>query len=156
MQVMEELTDWSSDGRLLFGSWFEGARLSPDGKWLAFASDESGNSEIYVQSFPAARGRWTVSSVSAPGRASFPSWRSDNRELFYLRGGQIIAVPVTGDAGFSFGTPKILFGVSVTSASADYSISKDGQQILTNELPPTDQSRIGARLILNWTSALTC
>lgn len=178
-----ELTDWSNDGHLLFfnrvnpgeggsdiwtldvekgeakrllsGSWFEDAHLSPDGKWLAFASDESGNSEIYVQSFPAAGGRWTISGDATPGRASLPSWRSDSRELFYLRGAEIIAVPVTGDAGFSFGTPKVLFGVSVTSASAEYSVSKDGQLILTNELPPADQSRIGARLILNWTSALT-
>jgi Tol biopolymer transport system component len=125
----------------------QGAQLSPDGKWLAFASDESGNSEIYVQSFPEAGGRWTVSSAAAPGRASNPSWRSDSRELFYLRGGTIIAVPVMGDAGFSFGIPEVLFGVSITSASAQYSVSNDGQQILTNELPPADQSRIGARLI---------
>jgi eukaryotic-like serine/threonine-protein kinase len=138
----------------LFGSWFEDARLSPDGKWLAFASDESGKAEIYVQSFPAAGGRWMVSSDAVPGRASLPMWRSDSRELFYLRGGEILSVPVMGDAGFSFGTPKALFGVSVTSASADYSVSNDGQRILTNELPPADQSRIGARLILNWTSAL--
>jgi serine/threonine protein kinase/Tol biopolymer transport system component len=177
------LTDWSSDGRLLFfdrvnpdeggsdiwtldvetaeatrllsGSWIENARLSPDGKWLAFNSDESGKAEIYVQPFPASGGRWMISNDGAPGRASVPSWRADSRELFYMRGAEIIAVSVMGDAGFSFGTPEALFGVSVTSSKVKFSVSTDGQQILTNELPPTDQSRIGARLILNWSSALT-
>ena len=177
-----QLTDWSSDGRLIFfnrvnpsggaseiwtldvqkaeaalllsGSWFEDARLSPDGKWLAFASYESGKVEVYVQSFPAAGGRWIVSSDVVPGRASLPTWRADGRELFYLRGGEIAAVPVTGDASFSFGTPRMLFGVSVTTDGADYSISEDGQRILTNELPAADPSKIGARLIQNWPRAL--
>jgi Tol biopolymer transport system component len=177
-----ELTDWSKDGRLMFfnqmnpsaggsdiwtldvqkaearpllsGSWFASARLSPDGKWLAFTSDESGKSEIYVQSFPTAGGRWMVSSDDAPGFASLPTWSPDGRELFYLRGSEIVAVPVTAAASFSFGTPTILFGVSVTSVSGDYSVSDDGQRILTNELPPTDQSKIGAGLILNWPRAL--
>jgi Tol biopolymer transport system component len=177
-----ELTDWSKDGRVLFfnevnpsaggsiiwtldvqkaeatpllsGSWFEDARLSPDGKWLAFLSSESGKSEIYVQSFPAAGGRWMVSSDDVPGNALLPTWRPDGRELFYLRGREIVAVPVSGDASFSFGTPKILFGVSFTSGSGDYSVSADGQRILTNELPPTDQSKLGAGLIQNWPRAL--
>ena len=176
-----QLTDWSNDGRFLFfsrvnpkgsdvwtldvqkseavpllsGSWFEGARLSPDGKWLAFTSYESGKQEIYVQSFPVAGGRSIVSSDAAPGDAALPTWRPDGRELFYLRGSEILAVPVTAGASFSFGTPKVLFSVSVTVNSPDYSVSADGQRILTNELPPADQSKIGARLIQNWPRALT-
>jgi hypothetical protein len=61
---------------------------------------------------------------------------------------------VTGDASFSFGTPRILFGVSVTTDGADYSVSEDGQRILTNELPAADPSKIGARLIQNWPRSL--
>ena len=180
--VQVQLTDWSSDGRLILfnrinpggggsdiwaldmqtseamsvltGKWFEDARLSTDGEWLAFSSDESGRQEIYVQSFPEASGRWMVSNDAGPGPASRPTWRSDIRELYYLRGGAVVAVPVTGDATFSFGTPKTLFSMSVTTASADYEVSKDGQRILTNELPPTDRSNAGARLIQNWTAAL--
>jgi len=175
-----ELTDWSNDGRFIFfnrlsskgsdiwtldvqkaeatpllsGGWFEDARLSPDGKWLAFTSYESGNEEIYVQSFPAAGGRSLVSSDAAPGSAAHATWRPDGRELFYLRGSEIVAVPVTGDASFSVGTPKALFSVSVTVNSPQYSVSEDGQRILTNELPPADQSKIGASLIQNWPRAL--
>ena len=174
------LTDWSNDGRFLFfsrvnpkgsdvwtldvqkaeavallsGSWFEGARLSPDGKWLAFTSYESGKEEIYVQSFPVAGGRSIVSSDAAPGSAAVPTWRPDGRELFYMRGSEILAVPVTAGASFSFGTPKILFSVSVTVSSPGFSVSADGQRILTNEMPPADQSKIGARLIQNWPRAL--
>jgi len=178
-----ELTDWSADGRLILFSrldpgensydiWtldmqtseakpliagrFEqtDACLSPDGEWIAFASDESGKSEIYVQSFPEAAGRWMVSNDTGSSPAYLPRWRSDGRELFYLRGGVVVAIPVTSDATFSFGTPKTLFSMSVTSASANYAVSKDGQQILTNELPPADQSKVGARLIQNWMAAL--
>ena len=181
--VQVELTDWSRDGRLIFfhqqnpsngdseiwaldtqkseamsllsGNWFQDASLSPDGRWLAFASYESGKSEVYVQAFPEAAGRWMVSSDAGPSPATRPTWRGDGRELYYLRGGAVVAVPVTGDATFSFGRPETLFSISVTAASGNYSVSEDGQRILTNELPPTDQSKIGARLIQNWMSALS-
>ena len=175
-----ELTDWSNDGRfilfnrpnpkgcdiwildvqkaeaapLLSGGWFEDGRVSPDGKWVAFSSDESGKSEIYVQSFPVVGGRSVVSSDAAPGSAKSPTWRPDGHELFYVRGSEIVAVPVTTDGSFSFGTPTVLFSVSVTVTSPDFSVTKDGQRILTNEFPPADPSKIGARLIQNWPGAL--
>jgi len=180
--VQIELTDWSNDGRLIFfnrinpsaggseiwsynletseatallsGHWFEDADLSPDGRWLAFTSDESGKNEVHVQSFPEATGRWMISSDAGPGNVTRPVWRSDGRELFYLRGGAIVAVPVTGEPSFSFGQPQTLFSVSVTTASTDFAVKNDGQRILTNELPPTEQDMVGARLIQNWVSAL--
>lgn len=178
------LTDWSGDGRLILfdrlalgdDAWdvwaldaqsseakpllsgrFDQmeARLSPDGHWIAFVSDESGKTEAYVQSFPEAKGRLTVSSDSGRRAVSKPRWQGDGREIYYLQGGSVVAVPVRGDATLSFGTPTALFSVSVTSFSqADYAVSPDGQRILTNELPPADPSKIGARLIQNWTAAL--
>ncbi len=78
----------------------------------------------------------------------------DTGELFYLRGASIVAVPVNLEDGFSFGEPQTLFGVSVTTGSGYYAVSGDGQRILTNEIPPTDQDKIGARLIQNWTASL--
>lgn len=178
------LTDWSLDGRLVFFDWTNPvdhdndiwtldmrtseampllsgageqmhATLSPDGRWLAFVSDESGRREVYVQPYPEAQGRWMVSSDAGTRSAERPRWRSDGRELFYLRGAAVVAVPVTADATFSFGTPKMLFSVNVTTSTADYQIGEGGQQILTNELPPADPSRVGATLIQNWTAALT-
>jgi dipeptidyl aminopeptidase/acylaminoacyl peptidase len=183
VEAQIELTDWSSDGRTIFfntldvnsgddvwtldtqtheakpllsGKMDESyACLSPDGRWLAFVSNESGDRELYVQAFPEAGGRWMVSTDTGPTDANRPRWRSDGRELFYLRGGVLMAVPVTATGGtFSFGEPRKLFSVSVTSASSYFAVSKDGQRILTNELPPADRSKVGARLIQNWPALL--
>jgi len=176
------LTDWSSDGSLVFFSrldtvqgydvWtfnmatsetesviagesnYFDASLSPDGRWLAYVSDESDKFEVYVQSFPEAKGRWMVSSDAGQRATARPRWRSDGRELFYLRGGEVMAVPIAADDNFSFGTPKNLFSVSMMSSSADYGIGDNGQRILTNEFPPTGPGKVGARLIQNWTAAL--
>ena len=56
------------------------ARFSPNGKWVAYASDESGRTELYVQSFPAGRGKWQISTSGGDQ----PSWRRDGKELFYV------------------------------------------------------------------------
>ncbi len=96
-----------------------------------------------------------VSADAAVGSVTQPAWRSDGREIFYLRGSSIVAVPVKGEAGFSFGEPKTLFTVSVTTSNGDFTMSNDGQRILANELPPTDPSKVGARLIQNWVTKLS-
>ena len=61
-------------------------------------------------------------------------------------------VPVSGDRALSFGQPETLFRISVTTTSAQFEVSADGQRILVNELPPTEKNLIGARLIQNWVS----
>jgi hypothetical protein len=177
------LTDWSRDGRHVFfnylvpdengwDTWaldmetFEAeavltgpsdqtqANLSPDGKYIAFSSDESGQDQIYVQSYPAAAGRWMVSSDKIAGRAGRPLWRGDGKELFYVRGSALVAVTVATDNGFTFGTPQFLFSLNLNSVNAAYDPSPDGQQILTNEMPATSRDQVGARLIQNWTALL--
>jgi Tol biopolymer transport system component len=178
------LSDWSRDGRLVFFSRMDlsadswdiwtldmqtseanpvlagrfaqtDARLSPDGRWLAYTSDESGKTEVYVQSFPEAAGRWMVSSDRGPGSAYGPQWRGDSHELYYMRGSAVLAVPVTGSQAFSSGAPVSLFSVNMKSSDgAVYAVSEDGQRILANELPPTDPGKVGARLIQNWTASL--
>ncbi|MDB4324706.1 serine/threonine-protein kinase [bacterium] len=180
------LSDWSNDGRLIFFDYQQlvgdndldiwvfdlqtseareylsgkfsqsSARLSPDGEWLAFESEESGNSEIYVQRFPEADGRWVVSNDGGVRGAYTPVWGDDGRELFYLRGNSLQSVPVTPGAGFAFGTPQTLFGVIVKSGGANGIVVTDnGQRILTNELPPADPNKAGARLIQNWATSVT-
>jgi Tol biopolymer transport system component len=182
-QTQISLSDWSGDGRYVLynhlvpdeGGWdiwaldmetFEAkavlaspddqndASLSPDGKYLAFSSDESGQMQIYVQSFPEASGRWMVSGDKIAGRAIRPLWSGVGNELFYIRGSALMAVPVVTGNGFSFGTPEFLFSLNLNSQNAAYDPSRDGQQILTNEMPETNRDQVGARLIQNWAELL--
>jgi eukaryotic-like serine/threonine-protein kinase len=108
--------------------------FSPDGKWVAYTSNESGKWEIYVSSFPDAHGKWQVSS----GGGEQPNWRADGRELFYLSSDdKLMAVPVTTGANFDAGTPVVLFQANpreqvATSEQLTYDVSKDGQRFLVN------------------------
>ena len=109
-------------------------QISSDGKWVAYASDESGNWEVYVTSFPAAVGKWQVSR----GGGGEPRWRADGKEVFYLApSGMLMAVPVINENGFSTGTPAPLFQVRgrapISSTDAfTYDVAKDGKRFLVN------------------------
>jgi hypothetical protein len=109
-------------------------QISPDGKWVSYASDESGNWEIYVTSFPGAAGKWQVSR----GGGSEPRWRGDGKEIFYLAtSGMLMAVPVNGEQIFATGTPAALFQVHGRApiSSTDvftYDVAKDGKRFLVN------------------------
>jgi eukaryotic-like serine/threonine-protein kinase len=109
-------------------------QISPDGRWAAYASDESGNWEIYVTTFPGGAGKWQVSR----GGGSEPRWRGDTKEIFYLaHGGILTAVPVSTLGTFSSGTPVPLFqfhgraAISSTDVFS-YDVSKDGKRFLVN------------------------
>jgi Tol biopolymer transport system component len=127
-----------SDGKatkLLSGNGSQAnGQISPDGKWLAYASDESGNWEIYVTTFPGTAGKWQVSR----GGGNEPRWRGDGKEIFYLGpNGMITAVPVSSQGGFATGTPTPLFqfhgraAISSTDAFS-YDVTKDGKRFLVN------------------------
>jgi eukaryotic-like serine/threonine-protein kinase len=109
-------------------------QISPDGKWAAYASDESGNWEIYVTTFPGAVGKWQVSR----GGGAEPRWRGDSKEIYYLGPrGMLTAVPVDAKDTFSTGTPIPLFQFHGRAAisSTDlfsYDVSKDGTRFLVN------------------------
>jgi len=109
-------------------------QISPDGKWLAYASDESGNWEVYVTTFPGAAGKWQVSR----GGGTEPRWRGDGKEIFYINpGGLLMAVPVNAAGTFATGTPVSLFQVRGRApiSSTDvftYDVSKDGKRFLVN------------------------
>jgi eukaryotic-like serine/threonine-protein kinase len=111
------------------------AQLSPDGRWVAYTSSESGGSEVYVQSFPSGGGKRQVSTDGGVG----PVWRGDGRELFYYaRDGNLMAVPVKGGATFEAGTPLKLFGFRSGSTTIvtlpPYAVTADGQRFLTNAI----------------------
>jgi hypothetical protein len=138
------------------------ASFSPDGRWVAFASNESGNYEVIVQPFPdPSRGKWRISTNG--GLA--PRWRRDGRELFYLDPEQrLIAVPVTGDRDFSPGKPTPLFSTASLQSNTPggayfYDVAPDGQRFLLSLR--ADGGATSASLampltvITNWTSLLT-
>ena len=108
--------------------------ISPDGKWVAYASDESGDSEVYVSTFPGGQGKWQVSR----GGGTEPRWRGDNKEIFYIGAkGMLMSVPVSNQTGFSTGTPVALFQTRGRApiSSTDvftYDVAKDGNRFLVN------------------------
>jgi len=109
-------------------------QISPDGKWVAYASNESGDWEIYVTTFPGASGKWQVSR----GGGTEPRWRADGKEIFYIGSKTTLtAVSVNSERTFSTGNPTPLFHSQLRAqvSSTDlfnYDVSKDGQRFLVN------------------------
>jgi len=109
-------------------------QISPEGAWVAYASDESGAWEIYVTSFPGAAGKWQVSR----GGGSEPRWRGDGKEIFYIApSGILMTVPVDAAGVFSTGPPTPLFQIHGRApiSSTDlftYDVTKDGRRFLVN------------------------
>ena len=105
--------------------------VSPDGRWLAYSSDESGTAEVYVRPFPdAATARWQVSSNGGTN----PVWSRDGRELFYLSGrGEMASVPIKPGPTFNPGEPTPLFSVgpfTVNGNAGVFDVSPDGKRFL--------------------------
>jgi dipeptidyl aminopeptidase/acylaminoacyl peptidase len=130
-------------------------QFSPDGKWVAYASNETGRWEIYVTSFPEAHGKWQVST----GGGEQPRWRSDGKELFYLSSDyKMMAVSATTGANFNAGTPVALFQTTPRQpvASTDifvYDVSRDGQRFLINT-PLRQGDTSPMTVVLNWATKL--
>jgi eukaryotic-like serine/threonine-protein kinase len=125
------------------------ATLSPNGRWLAYATNESGTYQVVVQPFPdPSGGKWQVSATSG----SFPVWRGDGRELFYLSPtNELMAVPVTTEASFTSGRPTILF--RAPAAGAVLRATADGQRFLFSTAPANTAPPITT--VLNWTALMT-
>jgi serine/threonine-protein kinase len=108
-------------------SW--GARLSPDGKYIAYTSFASGNNVVFVQTFPPGGGKWQVS----PDNGMMPVWRQDGRELFYVQGDRMMAADVQPGSAFSAGPPRVLFSGPYDTRTApvdNFDVSPDGQTFL--------------------------
>ncbi len=170
--------DWSRDGKYVLARranalWYltlperalkpfiqakwvvKGAQFSPDGRWVAYASNESGSMEVYVAPFPGGNGKWQVSS----GGGQEPRWRKDGRELFYLsRDSKMMAAPVSMGASFESGSPVALFQTHRRQpiSSQDifsYDVSADGQRFLI--ATKVDEGNTAPlSILLNWASAM--
>jgi serine/threonine protein kinase/Tol biopolymer transport system component len=130
-------------------------QISPDGKWVAYASNESGDWEIYVTTFPAASGKWQVSR----GGGTEPRWRGDGKEIFYIGPKTTLtAVSVNSEGTFSTGNPTPLFHSQLRAqvSSTDlfnYDVSKDGQRFLVNRYAKPPQVT-PLHIVLHATAAL--
>jgi serine/threonine-protein kinase len=108
-------------------SW--GARLSPDGRYVAYTSFASGNNVVFVQTFPPGGGKWQVS----PDNGMMSAWRQDGRELFYVQGDRMMAVDIQPGSTFSAGPPRALFSGPYDTRTApvdNFDVSPDGQTFL--------------------------
>lgn len=123
-------------------------RVSPDGRWLAYSSNESGRFEVYVQNFPPASGKWQISTAGG----AEPQWRADGKEMFYVRGDKtLMSVDIKSDPGqFEAGIPKPLFDVDLgVSVRNRVVITPDGQKFLV--VTRADQTTATPfTLVLNW------
>jgi eukaryotic-like serine/threonine-protein kinase len=132
-------------------STIKNGQFSPDGKWVAYASNESGKWEVYVTSFPEAKGKWQVSN----GGGEQPRWRGDGKELFFLSAdGKMLAAPVKLGTNFDTGTPAVLFQANAremvaTSEQIMYDVSADGQRFLINTQVKNAEAR-PMSVVLNW------
>ncbi len=172
-------TDWSRDGRLLvFMALNEktsadievvplaggppqtvmataanehDGRLSPDGRWIAYSSNESGTFDVYVQPFPTTGAKWQVSK----GGGQLPQWRRDGSELFYIAPDKkLIGVSVKTGSDFSVGEARALVETRISSwerLGGQYAVTADGQRFLVNTASDTP---LPITLVLNWTAAL--
>lgn len=131
-------------------------QFSPDTRWVAYTSDESGRQEIYVQPFPVSpehAGKWMVSS----GGGSQPRWRRDGNELFYLSADRkLMAVDVNTGPTFQHGVPKPLFEPPIYFGATDvhrYDVTADGKRFLINP-DAVGAGSVPIMVVLNWTAAL--
>jgi eukaryotic-like serine/threonine-protein kinase len=124
------------------------AQFSPDGRWIAFQTNESGRPEIVVQSFPDVIGKWQVSTSGG----SQPRWSHDGSELYFVAlDGTLMAAPVNGrSAAFETGAPVTLFSSRIPESivKPEYTVSRDGRFLINQTLD--DSAPTPITLILNW------
>jgi Tol biopolymer transport system component len=173
--------DWSSDGRYLayyrtdpkrrndvwvlplfgdgkafpliqteFNDWQ--AQFSPDGRWIAYVSDESGSPQVYVQAFPTQSGKVPISTAGG----TQPRWRRDGKELFYLAlDRKLMTVPVTAGTTFQVGNPRPLFQTTLdpNGFRQMYEVSADGNRFLLNTL--LESAAQPLTVVFNWPALIS-
>ncbi len=130
------------------------ARISPDSRWLAYDSDESGRSEVYVQTFPHPGGKWQISNNGG----AQPVWRQDGRELFYMElDGTLKSVTIdTHGSTIDAGLPETVFKIEMSRLSSivRYAAMPDGKRFLLAAPVGPVGSAAAITVVLNWSSGL--
>ena len=130
-----------------------GSSPSPDGRWVAYWSDESGRNEVYVTAFPQGGRKWQVSTTGG----AFPVWRADGRELFYVTDDNTyMAAEVDGNGDtFRVGEVVELFeGPPMpTRISYGYDVTADGERLLVIDTPPPE-ALPPLSLVVNWPAGI--
>jgi hypothetical protein len=126
-------------------------QFSPDGRWMAYVSDESKSFQVYVRSFPPSAGKWQVS----VGGGSEPRWRRDGKELYFIAPDKkVMAVAMKLGATLETGAPKELFVSRISSFSSsvlgyNYAVSGDGQRFLINS-SVVEARQDPITVVVNW------
>jgi hypothetical protein len=134
----------SRDSNILMG------RVSPDCKWVVYASDETGRPEVYISPFPKGEGKWQVST----GGGAYPIWRGDSKEIFYssLENQFFSATLKVNGNDLEVGVPQSMFHVSLIGNGFPYDVSSDGQRFLIDQAEEATAAPL--YLMVNWTAAI--
>ena len=132
-------------------------RVSPNGRWVAYESNESGRPEIYVTSFPSPAGKWQISAAGG----SWPRWRRDGREIYYVSPDNKLMAAAVGSSGteFQVGAVESLFDIRPRTANFRgfapplYDVTADGQRFLVNTMLE-ESSNEPVTLLVNWAELL--
>ncbi|MCM2313787.1 MAG: hypothetical protein NDJ92_01370, partial [Thermoanaerobaculia bacterium] len=119
--------------------------VSPDGRFLAYESNESGSLEIFVSSYPDTRGKWQITT----GGGIEPRWARDGNALFYTRENELWKIPISRAAGVSIGAPERVFsgGAIEVTLERGYDLAPDGRFVVVREL---DRDKSALTLVQNW------
>ena len=136
-----------------FREW--GTQMSPDGQWIAYNSNETGQPEVFVRSFPPSGDAIRVSNTGGIG----PRWRGDGKELFFIDASRrMMAVEVPLQPNLDRHEPQALFELPMMRRRhvprvIDFDVSSDGQRFLLVRIPP-DTGRRPLTLLQNWTAGV--
>ena len=125
-------------------------RISPDGRWIAYASNESKRAEVFVSDYPALTSRYPVSSEGGDQ----PQWSRDGQELWYRKGAQVFSVAIDAAREFTSGKPREWFsGQYVLGLEHNYDVAPDGRLLMIKR-DPEETASLGLRVVLNWADEL--
>jgi Tol biopolymer transport system component len=125
-------------------------RISPDGHWVAYESDESGQVEIYITTFPEGKGKWRVSTNSG----AYPAWSGNGRELFFkdLTDNILVCTVTPKGSEIEVSTPQKLFHASSPGIGVGFDVSSDGKRVLVNH--SEEEAQVPLQLVTNWPAGL--